>query len=67
MCAAVISFARIRRLYFGAQDDKGGGVVHGGRFFAQPTCHHVPEIYAGIAETQSAAMLSEFFRARRES
>jgi tRNA(adenine34) deaminase len=66
MCAAAISFARIRRLYFGAPDEKGGGVIHGGRFFSQPTCHHAPDVYAGIAETESAALLTEFFRQRRE-
>ena len=65
MCAAAISFARIRRLYFGASDEKGGAVVSGGRYFHQPTCHHAPEIYAGIAETQSAEMLRRFFRERR--
>src|SRR5207342_2859618 len=65
MCAAAISFARIRRLYFGAADPKGGAVVSGVRFFASPTCHHVPEIYPGIAETQSAELLRGFFRERR--
>ena len=65
MCAAAISFARIRRLYFGAADEKGGAVVSGVRFFASPTCHHVPEIYSGIAETQSAELLRGFFRERR--
>jgi tRNA(adenine34) deaminase len=65
MCAAAISFARIARLYFGAGDEKGGAVEHGGRFFAQPTCHHAPEVYGGIAETQAAALLKEFFRRRR--
>jgi tRNA(adenine34) deaminase len=65
MCAAAISFARIRRLYFGAADEKGGGVVHGGRFFAQSTCHHAPEVYAGFAEAEAAALLVEFFRERR--
>lgn len=65
MCAAAISFARIRRLYFGASDEKGGAVVSGGRYFAQPTCHHAPEVYAGIAETRSADMLKQFFRERR--
>ncbi len=65
MCAAAISFARLRRLYFAAPDPKGGGVEHGPRFFAQPTCHHAPEIYGGIRETESAAMLSGFFLARR--
>ena len=58
MCAAAISFARIRRLYFGAADEKGGAVVSGVRFFASPTCHHAPEIYPGIGETQSAELLT---------
>jgi tRNA(adenine34) deaminase len=66
MCAAAVSFARIRRLYFGALDEKGGGVMHGGRFFAQPTCHHAPEVYAGMAESEAAALLVDFFRDRRE-
>jgi tRNA(adenine34) deaminase len=66
MCAAAISFARIRRLYFGAMDEKGGGVVHGGRFFSQPTCHHAPEVYSGIGETEAAALLTAFFRERRD-
>lgn len=65
MCAAAISFARIRRLYFGAADDKGGAVVNGVRFFAAPTCHHAPEVYAGIAETASAELLRGFFQDRR--
>jgi len=65
MCAAAISFARIRRLYFGAVDEKGGAVVSGVRFFASPTCHHVPEIYSGLAETRSAELLRGFFRDRR--
>ena len=65
MCAGAISFARIRRLYYGAIDAKGGAVDSGVRFFAAPTCHHTPEVYAGIAETESAAMLREFFKARR--
>jgi tRNA(Arg) A34 adenosine deaminase TadA len=65
MCAAAISFARIRRLYFGATDEKGGAVVSGVRFFASPTCHHVPDIYPGMAETQSADLLRGFFRKRR--
>lgn len=65
MCAAAISFARIRRLYFGASDPKGGGVVHGGRFFGQPTCHHAPEVYDGIGEAEAAALLKDFFAARR--
>lgn len=65
MCAAAISFARIRRLYFGAYDQKGGGVEHGVRFFSQPTCHHAPEVYGGFDETRSVELLREFFRARR--
>ncbi len=65
MCAAAISFARIRRLYFGAADEKGGGVVNGPRFFASPTCHHRPDVYSGISETESAALLVDFFRERR--
>jgi tRNA(adenine34) deaminase len=65
MCAAAISFARLRRLYFAAPDSKGGGVEHGPRFFAQPTCHHAPEIYGGIRESEAAAMLTAFFMARR--
>jgi tRNA(adenine34) deaminase len=65
MCAAAISFARIRRLYYGAEDPKGGGVAHGARFFAQPTCHHAPEVYSGLAETDAADVLRDFFRARR--
>jgi tRNA(Arg) A34 adenosine deaminase TadA len=65
MCAAAISFARIRRLYFGASDSKGGAVESGPRFFAQPTCHHAPEIYGGIAASESAELLQAFFRERR--
>ena len=65
MCAAAISFARLRRLYFGAADSKGGAVEHGPRFFAQPTCHHAPEIYGGIGEAKAAALLKGFFAARR--
>lgn len=65
MCAAAISFARLRRLYFGAEDAKAGGVVHGPRFFAQPTCHHAPDVYSGIGEIRSAELLREFFRNRR--
>ena len=65
MCAQAISFARIRRLYFGASDPKGGGVEHGPRIFASSSCHHVPEVYGGIGESQSAALLREFFRRRR--
>jgi tRNA(Arg) A34 adenosine deaminase TadA len=66
MCAAAISFARLRRVYFGALDEKGGAVVNGPRFFSAPTCHHVPEVYPGIGEAESAALLKDFFRARRE-
>ena len=66
MCAAAISFARIRRLYFGSADEKGGAVVNGPRFFAQPTCHHAPDVYAGIGERESAALLTDFFRSLRE-
>ncbi len=65
MCAGAISFARIRRLYYGASDPKGGAVESGVTFFAQPTCHHAPEVYAGLAELESAEMLREFFKARR--
>lgn len=65
MCAAAISFARIRRLYFGASDPKGGAIEHGPRFFKQPTCHHVPEVYGGLGETAAAALLKDFFAARR--
>src|SRR5438093_5560594 len=65
MCAAAIGLARIRRLYFAAYDPKGGGVEHGPRIFDQPTSHHRPEIYGGIAEAASAALLREFFQARR--
>jgi tRNA(Arg) A34 adenosine deaminase TadA len=66
MCAAAISFARIRRLYFGTPDEKGGAVVNGPRFFGQPTCHHAPEIYSGFCERDSAELLKGFFRARRD-
>jgi tRNA(adenine34) deaminase len=65
MCAGAISFARIRRLYYGAADPKGGGVESGVRFFAQATCHHVPEVYSAVGETKSATLLREFFKARR--
>ncbi len=65
MCAAAISFARIRRLYFGAADPKGGAVEHGPRLFGQPTCHHAPEVYGGIGETRAARLLKAFFKARR--
>jgi tRNA(adenine34) deaminase len=65
MCAGAISFARIRRLYYGAADPKGGAVDNGVRFFASPTCHHTPEIYPSVGESESAALLTNFFRARR--
>ena len=65
MCAGAISFARLRRMYYGAEDPKGGGIAHGGRFFAQPTCHHRPEVYPGIGEATAAALLRDFFAARR--
>ncbi|HEX5452925.1 MAG TPA: nucleoside deaminase [Stellaceae bacterium] len=65
MCAAAIGLARIRRLYFGAYDRKGGGVEHGPRIFDQPTCQHRPEVYGGIAERAAGALLRRFFRARR--
>jgi tRNA(adenine34) deaminase len=65
MCAGAISFARIRRLHFGAPDPKGGAVEHGVRFFAVPTCHHRPEVFGGIGEAESATLLREFFAARR--
>ncbi|MDR1827723.1 MAG: nucleoside deaminase [Methylobacteriaceae bacterium] len=66
MCAAAISFARIRRLYFGAFDPKGGAVEHGPCFFRQPTCMHAPEVYGGINERECAALLTAFFRDARE-
>jgi tRNA(adenine34) deaminase len=65
MCAAAISFARLRRLYFGAFDIKMGGVENGPRFFQQPTCHHRPEVYGGIGEQEAAALLTSFFAQRR--
>ena len=65
MCAAAISFARIRRLYFGAPDPKGGAVEHGPRFFTQPTCHHRPEVYGGIEERRSGDLLRQFFAGKR--
>lgn len=65
MCAAAIGFARIARLYYGAPDAKSGGVDHGARIFTHPTCHHAPEVYGGIGEAASAALLREFFAARR--
>ena len=65
MCAAAISFARIRRLYYGAADPKGGAVESGVRFFASPTCHHRPEVYPSVGESEAAALLRDFFKARR--
>ena len=65
MCAGAISFARIRRLYYGAADPKGGAVEHGPRFFASPTCHHAPEIYSGMGEAEAGRLLTDFFKARR--
>jgi tRNA(adenine34) deaminase len=65
MCAAAISFARIRRLYYGALDEKGGAVASGVRFFSAPSCHHVPDTYSGLGETRSAELLRKFFRERR--
>ncbi len=66
MCAAAISFARIRRLYFGAEDLKGGAVVNGVRFFEQPSCHHAPEVYGGLAEQEASALLKSFFEKKRQ-
>ena len=65
MCAGAISFARIRRLYFGAPDPKGGAVESGVRFFTSPTCHHVPEVYPAVGESEAATLLRDFFKARR--
>ena len=65
MCAGAISFARIRRLYFGAADPKGGAVENGVRLYASPACHHAPEVYSGIGESASAILLRDFFAARR--
>ena len=65
MCAAAIAFARIRRVYFGAYDPKGGAVESGVRFFAQPTCHHAPEVYGGIRQGEAAALLRAFFAEKR--
>jgi tRNA(Arg) A34 adenosine deaminase TadA len=66
LCAAAIGFARIRRVYFGAYDPKGGAIEHGPRWFEQPTCHHHPEIYGGIDEGRAGALLRDFFAERRE-
>src|SRR5499427_5841406 len=65
MCAQAISFARIRRLYWGAADPKGGGVEHGPRIFDQPTCHHKPELYPGLGEREAGELLRDFFKSRR--
>jgi tRNA(adenine34) deaminase len=65
MCAGAIALARINRLYFGAADPKGGGVLHGPRLFSQPTCHHAPEVYSGIGEGEAGALLRDFFKTRR--
>ncbi|MGI9402037.1 MAG: nucleoside deaminase [Rhizobiaceae bacterium] len=65
MCTAAISFARIRRLYFGAEDPKGGAVENGVRFFADPTCHHTPDVYSGMSAAQSVKLLQEFFDKKR--
>jgi tRNA(adenine34) deaminase len=65
MCAAAMSFARVRRLYFGAYDPKGGAVENGVRFFGSPSCHHRPEVYGGIGESECAVLLKDFFQARR--
>ena len=65
MCAAAISFSRIRRLYYGAEDAKGGSVDNGVRFFASPTCHHTPEVYSGIRDVEASALLTAFFKERR--
>lgn len=65
MCAAAISLARVRRLYYAAEDPKGGGVAHGPRFFTQPTCHHRPEVVDGLRDREAAALLKAFFAERR--
>jgi tRNA(adenine34) deaminase len=65
MCAGAVAFARIRRLYYGAADPKGGAVDNGVKFFASPTCHHRPEVYSGLAEAEAGALLRKFFRERR--
>ena len=65
MCAGAVAFARIRRLYYGAADAKGGAVDNGVKFFASPSCHHRPEVYGGLAEAEAGALLKEFFRERR--
>ncbi|MGA9581964.1 MAG: nucleoside deaminase [Allosphingosinicella sp.] len=65
MCAGAMALARVSRLYFAAPDPKGGAVLHGPRLFAQPTCHHAPEIYSGMGEQEAAEMLKAFFKERR--
>ncbi len=65
MCAGAVAFARIRRLYYGAPDPKGGAVDNGVKFFASPSCHHRPEVYGGLAEAETSALLKTFFRERR--
>jgi tRNA(adenine34) deaminase len=65
MCAGALAFARIRRLYYGAADAKGGAVDSGVKFFASPTCHHRPEVYGGLAEAEAGSLLTEFFKVRR--
>lgn len=65
MCAAAASFFRVKRVVFGAYDPKGGGVEHGGRFYAQPTCHHAPEVIGGLRETEAAGLLRDFFASLR--
>lgn len=65
MCAGAISFARVRRLYFAASDPKGGGVEHGPRVFSHATCHHAPEIYSGLRESEAAELLTQFFQEKR--
>lgn len=66
MCAAAISFARIRRLYYAVSDPKGGGVEYGPRFYSQPTCHHAPDVYSGIAESEARHLLQDFFKQKRK-
>ncbi len=66
MCAAAISFARIRRLYYASSDPKGGGVEYGPRFYSQPTCHHAPDVYSGIGEAEATALLRDFFKEKRK-
>jgi tRNA(Arg) A34 adenosine deaminase TadA len=65
MCAGAISIARIRRLYFGADDEKGGAVEHGPRLYQQPTCHHAPDVYGGIGHSEAVSLLRDFFKGRR--